>query len=194
VDKSHSRKPRNKSPEPAPVCRWALASPELRAYHDREYGFPVRRDRDYFERLVLELFQAGLSWRTILAKRRAFRAAFDNFVPERVAAFSAAKVRRLLADPGIVRNRRKLEAAVANARAFVRLRRRYGSFGRFLRTLPLADQQATVSEFRRLFKFTGPQIVGEFLMSTGLWPVRHERACWRHAPRRPLNLRTCRSK
>jgi DNA-3-methyladenine glycosylase I len=187
-NRSRSPKQGSKAPAPKRSCRWAQASPELQAYHDHEYGFPVRGDRDYFERLVLEMFQAGLSWRTILAKRAAFRAAFDGFDAKRVAAFTPAKIRRLLADPGIVRNRLKIAATVTNAGEFVRLQRQHGSFRRFLRTLPLADHPATVAEFRRIFKFMGPEIVGEFLMSTGHWPVRHERGCRFYAAQRP-NLR-----
>lgn len=167
------------------VCRWAAASPELYRYHETEYGFPVKRERDYFERLVLEIFQAGLSWRTILAKRPAFRAAFAEFVPARVAAFTAADVRRLMSDAAIIRNRRKIEASIANAGIFLRLCRRPGGFKAFIRELPLTDRNATVAIFRKTFAFMGPKIVEEFLISTGHWPVRHERVCHLYAaPRR----------
>ncbi len=176
---------------PAPgACRWALATPELRRYHDREYGFPVRRDRDYFERLVLEIFQAGLSWRTVLAKRRALRAALAGFDPARLAGFTARDLARCLRDPGIIRNRLKLKAAVINAERFRDLQRRYGSFRRFLNTLPLHDRSATVQAFRDHFTFMGPEIVKEFLMSTGHWPVRHERGCPLHRPGRRTAARS----
>jgi len=175
-------------------CRWALASPELMAYHDREYGFPVSNNRAYFERLVLEIFQAGLSWRTILAKRAAFRRAFAGFSPRRVAAFTAADIERLQQDPAIVRNRRKIAAAVANAGVFVRLSRRPGGFRDFIDSLPLHDRPGTVAAFRRYFVFMGPEIVGEFLMSTGHWPVRHERGCHLHAPpRKPAGILSTRN-
>ena len=98
-------------------CAWATSAPEYVAYHDEEWGRPVRGDDALFERLCLEAFQSGLSWLTILRKREGFRAAFAGFAIERVAAFGEADVARLMADPGIVRNRRKIDAAIANARA-----------------------------------------------------------------------------
>ena len=101
---------------------WAVADPLLRQYYDTEWGMPVRDERGLFERLVLEGFQSGLSWLTILRKREAFRAAFHGFEPEVVAAFGQADVERLLADPGIIRNRAKIQAAIGNAAATVRLR------------------------------------------------------------------------
>jgi DNA-3-methyladenine glycosylase I len=104
-------------PDGRPRCRWALSAPDYLAYHDEEWGRPVRDDDALFERLCLEAFQSGLSWLTILRKREAFRAGFAGFRIEAVAAFGARDVERLLADAGIVRNRAKIEAAVANARA-----------------------------------------------------------------------------
>jgi DNA-3-methyladenine glycosylase I len=104
-------------PDGQPRCPWALTSPEYLAYHDREWGRPVRDDRGIFERLSLEAFQAGLSWLTILRKRESFRAAFAGFTPAVVAAFTEADEERLLADPGIVRNRAKIRAVIGNARA-----------------------------------------------------------------------------
>jgi DNA-3-methyladenine glycosylase I len=101
---------------------WAATDPLLRAYYDTEWGMPVRDERGMFERISLEAFQSGLSWATILRKRPGFRAAFDDFDPDRVAAYDERDVERLLADPGIVRNRRKIEATVGNARATVALR------------------------------------------------------------------------
>jgi len=109
-------------PDGRPRCRWALSAPEYVAYHDDEWGRPIRDDRGLYERLCLEAFQSGLSWLTILRKRDAFRVAFAGFDIERVAGFGQGDVRRLLADAGIVRNRAKIDAAIANARAAMELR------------------------------------------------------------------------
>jgi DNA-3-methyladenine glycosylase I len=161
-----------------PRCAWAQTTPELRRYHDEEYGVRVKRPQAYFERLVLEIFQAGLSWRTVLAKRRAFRKAFADFSPKKIAAFTPSDVRRLLADPGIIRNRLKISAAVKNAAVFMDLSRQRGGFEGFLQSLPLDDPAATVKAFRRRFTFMGPKIVEEFLRSTGHWSVSHEAGCF----------------
>jgi len=104
----------------------------MQAYHDTEWGVPLRGDRRLFEFLVLEGMQAGLSWLTVLKKRAAFRRAFDGFDPERVARYRSAKVRAHMADAGIIRNRLKIESAIANAQAFLRIRRRHGTFARFM--------------------------------------------------------------
>src|SRR4051812_48335913 len=109
-------------PDGRPRCRWATSAPEYIAYHDDEWGRPVRDDRGLYEKLSLEAFQSGLSWLTILRKREAFRAAFAGFEIERVAAFGQRDVKRLLADAGIVRNRAKIEATIGNARAASELR------------------------------------------------------------------------
>ncbi len=114
-----------------PRCAWVGADPLYLAYHDREWGVPVHDDRVLFEFLVLEGAQAGLSWLTILRKREHYRRVFAGFDPRRVAAFGARDVRRLLGDAGIVRNRLKIESAVANARAFLDVQREFGSFARF---------------------------------------------------------------
>ena len=113
-------------------CAWAGSDPLYRDYHDREWGVPVHDDRLLFEFLVLEGAQAGLSWITILRKREAYRAAFARFDPEVVARFDDARVAALLADPGIVRNRLKVESAITNARAFLRVREEFGSFDAYL--------------------------------------------------------------
>jgi len=109
-------------PDGRPRCAWATSAPEYLAYHDREWGRPVHGEGPLFERITLEAFQSGLSWLTILRKREAFRAAFAGFDPERVAGFGPDDVQRLLADPGIVRNRAKVLAAVTNAGAVLRIR------------------------------------------------------------------------
>lgn len=146
-------------------------------YHDREYGYPLRTDPELFERLVLEINQAGLSWLTILKKRAGFCAAYDRFDPDRVARYGAREQRRLLNDAGIIRNRFKVEAAIANARTILELRQSHGSLHGWLTAhhpLPKADW---VKLFKRTFKFTGGEIVGEFLISTGWLPGAHRESC-----------------
>ncbi|PWC86697.1 DNA-3-methyladenine glycosylase [Azospirillum sp. TSH100] len=146
-------------------------------YHDGEYGFPSSDDRVLFERLVLEINQAGLSWLTILKKRDAFRAAFDGFDIDRVAAYGEAERARLLADAGIIRNRLKVDAVIENARRIIALRESFGSFDGWLRAHhPLAKAE-WVKLFGRTFRFTGGEIVGEFLMSLGYLPGAHQVDC-----------------
>lgn len=162
-------------------CDVAPGHPFHGPYHDREYGFPVRDDHALFERLMLEINQAGLSWLTILKKREAFRRAYDGFDPEIVAAYGADDRARLLADAGIVRNRLKVDAAIENARRILELRATHGSFAGWLD----AHHPRTLDEWRRLFKrtfrFTGGEIVREFLVSTGYLPGAHAPGCPVHA-------------
>jgi DNA-3-methyladenine glycosylase I len=120
------------SPAPPGSCAWGVTSELMLAYHDREWGVPVHDDRKHFEFLVLDAFQAGLSWALVLNKRENFRAAFAGFAPEKIARFGAPQVRRLLKDEGIVRNRQKIEATIANARAFLELRDAEGSFDNYI--------------------------------------------------------------
>ena len=161
----------------AAYCLAAPSHPVHGPYHDREYGFPAEDEAVLFERLVLEINQAGLSWLTVLRKREAFRAAFSGFDVDRVAAFDDRDVARLLGDPGIVRNRQKIEAVLANARRVQELRASHGSFDRWLRAhhpLPL-DEWTRL--FRSNFRFTGRLIVAEFLMSLGFLPGAHQPDC-----------------
>ena len=139
----------------------------MRAYHDREWGRPVRGDAALFERITLEGAQAGLSWSTILNKRAAYRAAFAEFEPERVARFTARDERRLLADAGIVRNPAKIRSAIANARAYLELRDEVGSVARWLRTF---DEPAALSKALRSrgFTFVGPTIAESIMQATGV--------------------------
>jgi DNA-3-methyladenine glycosylase I len=146
-------------------------------YHDGEYGFPTREESVLFERLVLEINQAGLSWLTILKKRPAFRAAFADFDVDRVAAFGPSDIDRLLADPGIIRNRLKIEAAAENARRIQALRMSHGSLVGWLEAHHPRSPQEWTRLFRQTFRFTGGQIVNEFLMSIGYLPGAHERDC-----------------
>jgi len=146
-------------------------------YHDAEYGFPANDERVLFERLMLEINQAGLSWLTILNKRAAFRAAFAGFEVDRVAAFGPTDIERLLVDPGIVRNRLKIAAAVDNARRIQDLRTSHGSFALWLDEHHPRPVEDWTRLFRKTFRFTGGQIVGEFLMSLGYLPGAHEPDC-----------------
>ena len=171
-----------------PRCDWSRGvSPAYLAYHDEEWGRPVRNDAGQFEFLLLESAQAGLSWSTVLHKRAAYRRAFAGFDPEKVARFNRRSVARLLADPGIIRNRLKVEAAIGNARAFLAVREEFGSFTDYLwgfvdgqpvvnrwrtqrevpATTPLSDQVSKDLKARG-FKFVGSTIVYAHLQATGL--------------------------
>ncbi len=161
----------------AAYCRMAPGHPVHGPYHDAEYGFPADDDRVLYERLMLEINQAGLSWLTVLNKRAAFRAAFAGFEVDRVAAFGPAEFDRLLADPGIVRNRLKIEAAIDNARRIRGLRETHGSFARWLDVHHPRSPEEWTQLFRKTFRFTGGQIVGEFLMSLGYLPGAHQPDC-----------------
>jgi DNA-3-methyladenine glycosylase I len=158
-------------------CRFAPGDPIHGVYHDTEYGFPTEDESELFERLMLEINQAGLSWATILKKRAGFRAAYADFAVDRVAAFGPAETERLLADPGIIRNRLKIEAATENARRIRALRQSHGSFALWLAAHHPRSQEAWTQLFRRTFRFTGGQIVGEFLKSIGYLPGAHEPDC-----------------
>lgn len=160
----------------------------MSAYHDHEWGVPIHDDRRLFEYLILDGFQAGLSWRTILYKREAFRSAFEGFDPERVAGYGAAERRRLLSDAGIVRNRQKVESAIRNAAAFLGIQKEFGSFDRYLwrftrrRTLRgraarrWSDVPTTSPEAEELsadlrqrgFGFVGPTIIYAFMQAVGM--------------------------
>lgn len=146
-------------------------------YHDTEYGFPLADDAGLFERLVLEINQAGLSWLTILKKRDAFRRAYDDFDPEVVAGYRAKDRRRLLADPGIIRNRLKVDAAIANAGTILQLRDAHGSFAAWLEAHHPRPKEEWVKLFKQTFRFTGGEIVGEFLLSIGYLPGAHAPRC-----------------
>ncbi|MEZ4647827.1 MAG: DNA-3-methyladenine glycosylase I [Candidatus Eisenbacteria bacterium] len=169
-------------------CEWCGTDPLYVAYHDEEWGVPVHDDRKLFEFILLEGAQAGLSWITILRKREAYRKAFADFDPARVARFDAKKVAKLLEDPGIVRNRLKVESAVTNAKAFLAVQKEFGSFDRYiwgflpsgmpiqnrwtsLREIPAKTELAeTLSKDlkKRGFKFVGPTIVYAHMQATGM--------------------------
>jgi DNA-3-methyladenine glycosylase I len=186
-------------PDGLPRCPWGLGSSEYLEYHDAEWGCPVRDDNGLFERLCLEVFQSGLSWLIILRKREAFRAAFDAFDIGSVADFGQAAVTRLLADPGIVRNRAKIEAVIGNARAAARLTGGLGKLmwryaaepgqmpPRRLSDVPSRTQGsiALASDLRAAgFRFTGPVTVYAAMQSCGLVDD-HLAGCFRAAAPRP---------
>ena len=166
----------------AAYCLAAPGHPLHGPYHDREYGFPAADEAVLFERLVLEINQAGLSWLTVLQKRGSFRAAFADFAVDRVAGFGEAEILRLLGDSGIVRNRRKIEAVIANARRIQELRRSHGSFHHWLEAHHPRPPDEWTHLFRQNFRFTGGLIVGEFLMSLGYLPGAHVPECPVYAP------------
>lgn len=146
-------------------------------YHDKHYGFPVPDDNELFGRLMMEINQAGLSWETILKKEKAFRLAFHNFSIHKVAAYEDKDRERLLNDVGIIRNRLKINAAIENAKAIVELQKEHGSFLRWLELHHPKTKEEWVKLFKKTFKFTGGEIVGEFLMSTGFLPGAHDETC-----------------
>lgn len=146
-------------------------------YHDHEYGVPEGDEARLFERLVLEINQAGLSWETILRKRAGLQRAYDGFDVDRVAAYGDDDVARLLADAGIIRNRLKVLAAIHNARVIQQLRGSHGGFAQWIDAHPPRDRAAWVKLFKKTFRFTGGEITGEFLMSLGYLPGAHRPDC-----------------
>ncbi|HEX8476321.1 MAG TPA: DNA-3-methyladenine glycosylase I [Pyrinomonadaceae bacterium] len=158
-------------------CEFAVSDPLHQPYHDCEYGFPLTGDSALFERLVLEINQAGLSWSIILKKRQAFRRAYGEFDVDVVAAYGEEDRRRLLEDAGIVRNRLKVNAAIENARRVVEIRAAYGSFAAWLNHYHPLSKDEWVKLFKKTFLFTGGEIVNEFLMSTGYLPGAHVESC-----------------
>jgi DNA-3-methyladenine glycosylase I len=179
-------------------CKWCGEDPLYLAYHDREWGVPVHDDRRLFEMLVLEGAQAGLSWLTILKKRQGYRKAFDRFDVERVARYGQSRVQRLLGDPGIVRNRRKIESAIRNAQGVLSTQEEFGSLDAFLWQYvdfePRRNARKALSEIpartkeseamssglkRRGFSFVGPTICYAFMQSVGM-VNDHTTDCFRH--------------
>jgi len=181
------------------TCGWGTGDPLMEAYHDEEWGVPVHDDRLHFEFIILEGVQAGLSWSTVLHRRDAYREAYDDFDPERVAAYIDADVERIMAHPGIIRNRRKIEAAIRNARAFLAVQREYGTFDRYIwgfvggkprinRYASFAEMPAETEESRAMsrdlkkrgFTFVGPTICYAYMQAAGLVDDHLTRCCrWR---------------
>lgn len=148
-----------------------------RDYHDGQYGFPLDDDNELFGRLILEINQAGLSWNTILMKQDNFRQAYDGFSIEKIAAYQDEDRLRLLNDAGIIRNRLKVNAAIENARTILVLQEEFGSFQAWLNHHHPLSREAWTRLFKKTFKFTGGEIVNEFLMSTGYLPGAHDHDC-----------------
>ena len=148
-----------------------------KAYHDDHYGFPIHDDNELFGRLIMEINQAGLSWETILKKEASFRKAYDNFDIKKVAAYTEADRQRLLADPGIIRNNLKINAAIENAKTILTLQKEHGSFEKWLAKHHPKTKQEWVKLFKKTFRFTGGEIVNEFLMSIGHLPGAHSQDC-----------------
>ena len=179
-------------------CAWCGTDPLYVRYHDHEWGIPLHDDRRLFEMLILEGAQAGLNWLTILRKREGYRAAFDHFDPERIARYDAAQVARLLADPGIVRNRLKIQAAIRNAQGYLTIQEQHGGFDAFLWRYvdgrPRQNAWSTLAEMparspeadamsrdlKRLgFAFVGPTICYAFMQAVGM-VNDHLVTCFRH--------------
>jgi DNA-3-methyladenine glycosylase I len=148
-------------------------------YHDNHYGFPIENDDELFERLMFEINQAGLNWILILKKQHHFRKAFDNYKVETVAEYGEKDIQRLMNDPGIIRNRLKINAAVENARIILRIRIESGSFRKWLdiQSEKINSLEEWTKLFKKTFKFTGGEIVNEFLVSTGYLPGAHSSEC-----------------
>lgn len=146
-------------------------------YHNKEYGFPLHKDDELFARLVLEINQAGLSWETILKKKDNFYKAFDGFDIQKVSAYNQKKFDALMQDVGIIRNRLKINAAIENAKAIVEIQQEYGSFTNWLNHHHPKTKEEWMKLFKKTFKFTGGEIVNEFLMSTGYLPGCHSEDC-----------------
>ena len=161
-------------------CQAILQMPEGNVhqhYHDHEYGFPIYDDNQLFARLVLEINQAGLSWTTILKKKEAFFSAYDQFDIPTVAGYSESKISDLLQDAGIIRNRLKVRAAVYNAGVILSLQNDFGSFKSWLDHHHPLTKEEWVKLFKKTFRFTGGEIVNEFLMSVGYLPGAHIETC-----------------
>ncbi len=158
-------------------CDYAPGDPLHAPYHDLEYGFPLTEESALFERLVMEIAQAGLSWGLILKKREGFRARLAGFDVDRVADFGEAEVAAYLADPGVIRNRLKIAAFIHNAQVIRALRESHGGFYPWIEAQHPLEKAEWVKLFRKTFKFMGPEIVGEFLMSIGVLEGAHRADC-----------------
>jgi len=148
-----------------------------KTYHDLHYGFPIHNDNELFCRLVLEINQAGLSWTTILKKQEYFRKAYHNFDIKKVAAYKEKDIERLLNDAGIIRNKLKVNAAIENAKTILKIQEEFGSFKNWLDQHHPKNRAEWTALFKKTFRFTGGEIVNEFLLSTGYLPGAHHEHC-----------------
>lgn len=146
-------------------------------YHDNHYGFPIEDDNELFGRLIMEINQAGLSWETILKKEQSFRKAYHNFNIKKVAVYKTSDINRLLSDAGIIRNKLKINAAIENAKSILVIQKEFGSFQNWLAYHHPKKREEWVKLFKNTFKFTGGEIVNEFLMSIGYLPGAHVEEC-----------------
>jgi DNA-3-methyladenine glycosylase I len=158
-------------------CAKAPGHPIHHSYHATEYGFPVSDDYALFERLAMEIMQAGLSWEIVLKKRAALNKAFDRFHIKKVANYNTDDIKRLLADEGIIRNRLKIAAIIHNANIILDLKKNHGSLAGWIAAHHPLSKAEWVQLFKKTFKFTGGEIVGEFLMSIGYLPNAHHPGC-----------------
>lgn len=169
------------------TCPWATSSPLMQEYHDTEWGNPVHDDNRLFEFLILEGMQAGLSWSTILNKRECFRITFDHFNPQKISSYGEEKIAELLQEPGIIRNKLKIRAAITNAKAFIQVQKEYGSFDAyiwsFVNNTPIINRFTTIAEIptatplahtiskdlkKKGFTFVGPVIIYSFMQAIGI--------------------------
>lgn len=148
-----------------------------KSYHDNLYGFPIHDDNELFGRLILEINQAGLSWETILKKENSFRKAYSDYNIQKIAQYSEIDRERLLSDAGIIRNKLKVNAAIENAKTILVLQKEFGSFEKWLEHHHPKSKEEWVKLFKKTFKFTGGEIVNEFLMSIGYLPGAHTESC-----------------
>ena len=158
-------------------CQKAPGHPVHHDYHEKEYGFPATDERVLFERLALEIMQAGLSWEIVLKKRKAMNRAFNRFNVNKVARYKARDIARLLKDEGIIRNRLKIEAIIENANRIQALRKSHKNFAAWIEAQHPLSKDQWIKLFRQQFKFMGGEIVGEFLMSIGYLPGAHHAKC-----------------
>ncbi len=159
-------------------CEWAEGDPLMEDYHDTEWGFPANNDNELLERLSLQVFQAGLSWKIILYRRKAFYSAFSKFEIAKVAKYGDTEVERLRTDKSIIRNKLKILATIENAKRILRLQKEFGSFQLYLDQIP-NDLTSLQQELKKIFKFVGPEIARMFVMNLGIIEVPHDPTCWR---------------
>jgi DNA-3-methyladenine glycosylase I len=161
-------------------CHWAQDDEMMQLYHDNFWGVSPRNDNELFERMTQQIFQAGLSWKIIWSKHKNFRNAFSKFSVQKVTNYDSNEIRRLLNDATIIRNKTKINATVENAKRILKLKREYGSFQKFLDTVP-NELSACQKAMREHFVFMGPEITRMFVMNIGKIEDTHEKQCWKNS-------------